>query len=76
MCVVIYGGNGWIGQQFQKELRRRQIPFHLAETRVGKVPDEEVRTQTFTSLYHPGRMYRKITSCFVFLSEMSDVKRK
>lgn len=42
MCVIIYGGGGWIGQQFQKELRRREIPFHLAEARVGKVDDEEV----------------------------------
>ncbi|KAI6183680.1 NAD(P)-bd-dom domain-containing protein [Aphelenchoides bicaudatus] len=42
MCVIIYGGNGWIGQQFQKELRRRKIPFHLAESRVGKVTDNEV----------------------------------
>jgi hypothetical protein len=47
MCVIIYGGGGWIGQQFQKELTRRKIPFHLAEARVGKVTDEEVGGNKF-----------------------------
>jgi hypothetical protein len=51
MCVIIYGGEGWIGQQFQKELRRKQIPFYLAEARVGKVSDEEVSLGEITFIY-------------------------
>jgi hypothetical protein len=52
MCVIIYGGNGWIGQQFQKELRQRKIPFHLAEARVGKVDDAEVSVYSYKIADH------------------------
>ncbi|KAI6217546.1 NAD(P)-bd-dom domain-containing protein [Aphelenchoides besseyi] len=45
MRVIIYGGGGWIGQQFQKEFRKRQIPFELAESRVGRVNDEQVEDE-------------------------------
>ncbi|CAD5222176.1 unnamed protein product [Bursaphelenchus xylophilus] len=49
MFVIIYGGNGWVGQQVQKELQKRQIPFSLAEARVGKNTDAEVEKE-LTSL--------------------------
>lgn len=44
MRVVIYGGTGWIGQQCYKKLRERKVPVLLAEHRIGKNSDEEVRS--------------------------------
>ena len=41
MRVVLYGGNGWIGLQLQEELKKREIPFVLAASRVGRHTDEE-----------------------------------
>uniref|UniRef100_A0AC34QPP3 NAD(P)-binding domain-containing protein n=1 Tax=Panagrolaimus sp. JU765 TaxID=591449 RepID=A0AC34QPP3_9BILA len=35
MSVAIFGGRGWIGQQVQKLLGHRNIPFKLANTKVG-----------------------------------------
>ncbi|CAD5216591.1 unnamed protein product [Bursaphelenchus okinawaensis] len=45
MYVIIYGGNGWVGQQIQAELQKRQIPFALADARVGRVTDQEVEQE-------------------------------
>uniref|UniRef100_A0A0N5APU0 NAD(P)-bd_dom domain-containing protein n=1 Tax=Syphacia muris TaxID=451379 RepID=A0A0N5APU0_9BILA len=42
MKIVIYGGNGWIGQQVQKFLNQRKVAYELAERRVGVDADEEV----------------------------------
>uniref|UniRef100_A0A1I7VBD6 NAD(P)-bd_dom domain-containing protein n=1 Tax=Loa loa TaxID=7209 RepID=A0A1I7VBD6_LOALO len=42
MVVVIYGGRGWIGQQFCKKLLERKVHFTLANCRIGKNSDEEV----------------------------------
>ncbi|VDN28490.1 unnamed protein product [Gongylonema pulchrum] len=41
MRVIIYGGTGWIGQQCCKKMFERNIPFVLAECRIGKNSDEE-----------------------------------
>ncbi|CAG9536792.1 unnamed protein product [Cercopithifilaria johnstoni] len=43
MIVVVYGGKGWIGQQCCKKLIERKIHFTLANCRIGKNTDEELR---------------------------------
>uniref|UniRef100_A0A8R1TK37 NAD(P)-bd_dom domain-containing protein n=1 Tax=Onchocerca volvulus TaxID=6282 RepID=A0A8R1TK37_ONCVO len=42
MRVVIYGGEGWIGQQCCKKLLERKILFVLANCRIGRNSDKEV----------------------------------
>uniref|UniRef100_A0A915PW36 NAD(P)-binding domain-containing protein n=1 Tax=Setaria digitata TaxID=48799 RepID=A0A915PW36_9BILA len=42
MVVVVYGGRGWIGQQCCKIFLEREIPFTLANCRIGKNSDAEV----------------------------------
>lgn len=42
MNVIIYGGTGWIGQQIQRMLKERKIPFQVAQCRIGKHSDKEV----------------------------------
>uniref|UniRef100_A0A914W4T7 dTDP-D-glucose 4,6-dehydratase n=1 Tax=Plectus sambesii TaxID=2011161 RepID=A0A914W4T7_9BILA len=42
MNVLIYGGGGWIGQQFKALLKEKNIRFQLAECRIGKQPDAQV----------------------------------
>lgn len=45
MRVVIYGGRGWIGEQVQKLLTERGVPFTLAKCRVGSASLEEVKAE-------------------------------
>uniref|UniRef100_A0A914CKH4 dTDP-D-glucose 4,6-dehydratase n=1 Tax=Acrobeloides nanus TaxID=290746 RepID=A0A914CKH4_9BILA len=45
MSVVIYGGTGWIGQQVQQLLAAKNIPYKVAECRVGRDSDEEVTNE-------------------------------
>ncbi|KAE9550213.1 hypothetical protein FO519_006580 [Halicephalobus sp. NKZ332] len=42
MSVAIFGGNGWIGQQVQKLLKIRQIPFKVARSKVGINSTKEI----------------------------------
>ncbi|VDD86975.1 unnamed protein product [Enterobius vermicularis] len=45
MRVVIYGGDGWIGQQVQKMLRARDVEFEVAQCRIGRQSDQEVEDE-------------------------------
>lgn len=42
MCVIIYGGRGWIGLQVQKLLTKQNIPFKLAKCKIGINTENEV----------------------------------
>ncbi|KAF8360730.1 hypothetical protein PRIPAC_87653, partial [Pristionchus pacificus] len=45
MGVVIFGGRGYVGQELQKILTARKIPYHLATTKPGTSTDEEVEKE-------------------------------
>ena len=51
MSVAIVGGNGWIGQQVQKLLKTREIPFKLVKSKVGINPTQDV-SSLFVNLKH------------------------
>lgn len=51
MSVAIVGGNGWIGQQVQKLLKVRGIPFKLVKSKVGINSTQEVSFLNFTASY-------------------------
>uniref|UniRef100_A0A0N5A393 dTDP-D-glucose 4,6-dehydratase n=1 Tax=Parastrongyloides trichosuri TaxID=131310 RepID=A0A0N5A393_PARTI len=42
MNVVIYGGKGWVGLQFQEYFKNKQIPFALASKKPGFDSDADV----------------------------------
>ncbi|CAI5442662.1 unnamed protein product [Caenorhabditis angaria] len=48
MHVAIYGGKGYVGQELQHVLKARQIPYVLAEKKVGFHSDEEVQNELAT----------------------------
>ena len=51
MSVAIVGGNGWIGQQVQKLLKVRGIPFKLVKSKVGINSTQEVSFLNFVISY-------------------------
>ncbi|KAK5980110.1 dTDP-D-glucose 4 6-dehydratase, partial [Trichostrongylus colubriformis] len=48
MHVALYGGNGYVGQAFQKVLKEKRIPYVLAKAKVGVSTDEEVSSELAT----------------------------
>ena len=43
--LLIYGGNGWIGDQFCAFLKTQSIAFEMASTRPGEDDDEVIRKE-------------------------------
>ncbi|KAK6732790.1 hypothetical protein RB195_016889 [Necator americanus] len=48
MHVALYGGKGYVGQELQKVLTNRRVPYVLAKGKVGVDSDKEIETELAT----------------------------